>query len=331
MTSTDRHEQVARLAVKALKSGAQGSAVLAIACDAQAEFVDASLAPLVAASKLIRWPAMRAGVVQYDYRWAAAFVPSEALFELCRGGAKVEPPSITPVATAPLPAPTPAPTPRPTPAPTPAPKPTPTPAPVSIPASPLPVLTFKEPTMTEPSNISSKAGAAFQVCATLMASGDMSRDELAEKLGLLEAKLRNALSNSKSLGRIVLLPSGKYRITKAGKEWASGGANLANQRSNLTPSKVVTGRRKVKARDLDKGERKRLGVVRRGKRGAALVPVATISPIATKAPSLMCGLFNTGELRIEAGDQVMRLDRVQARELVGYLDKISASMQEGGL
>jgi hypothetical protein len=45
-------------------------------------------------------------------------------------------------------------------------------------------------------------------------------------------------------------------------------------------------------------------------------------------PSLSCGLFNTGHLHIEVGDRSLVLDRGQARELVAYLDKIAAAIQE---
>lgn len=46
------------------------------------------------------------------------------------------------------------------------------------------------------------------------------------------------------------------------------------------------------------------------------------------AADLTCGLFNTGELRLEVGDQVMRLTKPQVRGLIAYLDLISHALEE---
>ncbi|MGA0610531.1 hypothetical protein [Caldimonas sp. KR1-144] len=53
--------------------------------------------------------------------------------------------------------------------------------------------------------------------------------------------------------------------------------------------------------------------------------LARIDPVPS--PQLTCGLLNTGELLIEAGEQRMRLDRIQARSLVSYLDLVSKTLQ----
>lgn len=66
-------------------------------------------------------------------------------------------------------------------------------------------------------------------------------------------------------------------------------------------------------------------------RTAAKAKVATRPAEAPQADpgvaTLRCGLFNDGALHIEAPDQPpLRLNRAQARELVAYLDKISAAL-----
>lgn len=75
------------------------------------------------------------------------------------------------------------------------------------------------------------ANPQFQICALLMAKGELSREELAADVSCDSRPMQNALYNAKAAGRIVWIEKlDKYRITKEGREWASGGANLGNQR-----------------------------------------------------------------------------------------------------
>lgn len=59
-------------------------------------------------------------------------------------------------------------------------------------------------------------------------------------------------------------------------------------------------------------------------------PMRSIAPTAVPQPRpLSCALFNTGDLVIEAPDQpTLRLSRVQARELVTYLQRLDQAINQ---
>lgn len=72
----------------------------------------------------------------------------------------------------------------------------------------------------------------FQILALLMAKGDMTREALLADVSADARPFANALYNAKQAGRIVYLSEqDKYRITDAGRDWATGGANLASQKA----------------------------------------------------------------------------------------------------
>lgn len=65
---------------------------------------------------------------------------------------------------------------------------------------------------------------------------------------------------------------------------------------------------------------------------AAGVPPTPAIPLKVKAaeavPELLCGLFNNGDLVLELGEQRLRLNKAQTRQLVDYLDLVgSATLQ----
>jgi hypothetical protein len=92
------HEAVAKDAVERLRGHTLGSSALAELCRVDPTTIDAALAPLVNARKLVRITAFRNGAAEYDYRWSSTWIPDEADFQLCRGGGTVRPASISPVA-----------------------------------------------------------------------------------------------------------------------------------------------------------------------------------------------------------------------------------------
>ncbi len=114
------HDAIARMAVIKLRNTMLSSVTLADLCHTSPDVIDAALAPLVAAHKLTRIDVLRSGVPMFDYRYSAAWVPSDADFKFTAPGTAPHP-AVSPVAPpapkriAPAPAPKPALAPRPAP------------------------------------------------------------------------------------------------------------------------------------------------------------------------------------------------------------------------
>lgn len=91
-------EAIAREAVAHMRKQMQSTFALAELCKVRPRQIDEALAPLVAAGKLTRVDVLRKGVAEFDYRWSATWVPTEADFALCKGGGTVPAASTSPVA-----------------------------------------------------------------------------------------------------------------------------------------------------------------------------------------------------------------------------------------
>lgn len=90
------YEAVARLAVQHLKGCTKSSSALGSHCKVHPRYLDAALAPLVQARKLVRIIVLRDGASEHDYRYGATWVPVEADFALCTGGGSPAPyPSVS--------------------------------------------------------------------------------------------------------------------------------------------------------------------------------------------------------------------------------------------
>lgn len=157
----------------------------------------------------------------------------------------------------------------------------------------------------------------FQICAALLAHGDMPREKLFKKVKIDDTKsFSNAIVNARLVGRIETLEDKSLHLTDVGKEWVSGGANLDNQRrATHSPAKVVTGKRTHKAKDLPQSEQKRVGVVavRNGK------PVD-----AAAAPtSFRCAVYSDGVFFLEKGGQRIELEADEHAWMLRYLERMA--------
>jgi hypothetical protein len=92
------HAATAQQAVEHLRNQTFGSSALAELCGVPPAFVDAALAPLVDAGKLMRINAFRKGAAEFDYRWSSTWMPKPEDFEVCRGGGTAPAPAISAVA-----------------------------------------------------------------------------------------------------------------------------------------------------------------------------------------------------------------------------------------
>jgi hypothetical protein len=91
-------EAIAREAVAHMRKQMQSTFALAELCKVQPRQVDEALAPLVTAGKLTRVDVLRKGVAEFDYRWSATWVPTEADFASCKGGGSAPAARTSPIA-----------------------------------------------------------------------------------------------------------------------------------------------------------------------------------------------------------------------------------------
>jgi hypothetical protein len=194
---------------------------------------------------------------------------------------------------------------------------------------------------------------------TLDACGPLSVEKLAEGLGADLDKVRTLVRNgvahgywqrgkdaegNKVIELCVAAPS--KAPPKKGERGFKAWLTRQGQTSEAAPRRSrKAGAKKKPAKKASKPAAKASKPAKRPytRRTPIKAPVKTVSltieqmnararELATRPrgdlPALSCGLFNTGHLHIEVGDRSLVLDRGQARELVAYLDKIAAAIQE---
>ncbi len=331
------HEAVARRAVAMLRGTTIGSTTLASSCKVAPAFIDAALAPLVDAGKLMRINAFRHGGAEFDYRWSATWVPQDSDYALCKGGGTAPSPGISPVAP---------------PAPGKLEK---AAAPAALPAhvtrpvlredhvqngksgghskaakasldrafaqspqslgwAPAPGPIHHEEktvsTNTRRPHPTRAATAQFQICALLMSKGDLSRGELCEAVTADVRAFQSATYNAKRLGRITVIEkTGKFRLTAQGKEWTRGGANAATKAAEVSPRAVK--RRRVK---LAPDERRALSTA---------VAVAVPGPIqVVQERSFRCAVFSDGGFHLSKNGTSIDLDAVEHAQMLRYLERM---------
>lgn len=179
-----------------------------------------------------------------------------------------------------------------------------------------------------------KVSPQFQVVALLMAEGELTRAELANKIDVKDAQqLSNALFNARSVKRIKLdKATDKYSVTQAGRDWANADANLDNQRASgkTSPAAVKRARREPaqRGKDLDKGEQKRLGVVPvtstgRLRGGLHLATTADVQQLQVMpAASFRCAIASDRCFALRKGDTEIELTPSETLELLLYVDRI---------
>jgi hypothetical protein len=360
---------VASRAVAHLRNRTCGTRALAEVCKATAQLVDDALVPLVDAGKLMRINAFRNGAPEFDYRYSATWVPNDADLALCIGGgtapvaaiSAVAPATPTRLAPAAPPQPVPAHVARPAMtaeervkqgrrgaatkndraalerslaqspqslgwalAPPPAPEPE---------AEAQSIVTQQENVMSKPARkprTTNGASPRFQICALLMAKGDLSRDELAAGVSAKDKQLYNAIYQAKGAGHIVFIEkTGKFHVTAQGKDWTSGGANLDNQRATTSsPSEVKRGRRQAreKSTGLPKQEKNRLGVVDVRGDGSVIKTAVdrAASPIEVASPhAFRCGVFSDGGFHVTKKGVSIDLDKVELAQMLRYLERMA--------
>jgi hypothetical protein len=363
--------ETARQAVAHLRKRPAGTGELARACSVDPSFLDDALAPLVDAGKLMRVNAFRNGATEFDYRFSATWVPMDGDFDLCIGGGHAPVAAISPIAPATPSRLAPAAPPEPIPAhvaraaltpeervaqgkrgaatkndraalertlaqspqslgwavaPTPAPKP-------EAQAQSTANVTQENvmPNKTHKPRKTPAGSTRFQICALLMAKGDLSREELVADVSADAKQLYNAIYQAKAAGHIVFIEKAqKFRITAEGKDWTSGGANLDNHKAASTsPREVKRGRRQAResGAGLPKQEKSRLGVVDVRADGSPRKTSAVdraIAPIQTANPNAFrCGVFSDGGFHITKKGLSIDLDKVELAQMLHYLERMA--------
>lgn len=154
-----------------------------------------------------------------------------------------------------------------------------------------------------------------QVVAAIKAAGTGSSVSVSKATGLPRQKVSVAMNGLYRRG--VLEPVGKDGITKI-YQLAPTGAAPVQKAGGFKGWLEKKGQQTAEGRSWQK--KGKTPQVRAGGSEGAVVPVAM--------PAIRCGLFNDGELRIEAaGQPELRLVKSQARQLVDYLDMIRGALE----
>jgi hypothetical protein len=168
-----------------------------------------------------------------------------------------------------------------------------------------------------------EASPRFKVLSTLMARGDLDPPALIKHTGLDSKQIGNATYQARIAGQIAWIDKdGVWRITAAGKEWASGGANLDHQQraGKTSPARVKTARRQKprRGKDLAPDEQQRAGVVAVDGRGRPTAPTATDAP-----RTFRCAIFNDGSFFITKNGTEIELDAGEHKQLLHYLERLA--------
>lgn len=178
------------------------------------------------------------------------------------------------------------------------------------------------------------AGPQFQVACILLNAPDegLGRVAIAQQLQGVDAQqLSNAFWIMKKNGRIQH-PAGdsdNWILTAAGREWATGGANLDNQRAaaRTSPAAVKRARHQPaqKASTLPDREQQRLGVV--DTRGVLRLASDAGAPVPAPLqvlppPSFRCSIGSDGCYSLRKDGVELELTPTETLEMLRYIDRI---------
>jgi hypothetical protein len=168
---------------------------------------------------------------------------------------------------------------------------------------------IKAPTPTAPKG----ASARFQICALLLAKGDLKRDEILADVSADKNAIYQAFHSAKKAEHIRHIAStDKWSLTTAGREWTCGGANLDNQRARK--AQLVRAAAPAAAKPQRKAKR---------------VPVADIV-VSEKPPtppsmprSFRCAVYSDGGFMLHKGDARIELDADEHAGMLRYLERMA--------
>lgn len=153
----------------------------------------------------------------------------------------------------------------------------------------------------------SGASPQFQICAALMAHGDLAREDLHAKLdGVTAQQLASALNNAKVKSRIVLVKD-KFRITPQGQAWATGGANLDNQQAAAPKAARAAGKSRAHRRE----------------RTAKPAREVDTSPPPEPASDFCCAVRSDGTFWLRKNGQEMHLTVEEHRQMLAYQERMA--------
>lgn len=161
-----------------------------------------------------------------------------------------------------------------------------------------------------------RATPRFQIVSLLMAKGDLTREELLADVSATRQQFNNGVYQAKLAGHIQFTEkSGKYSVTEEGREWASGGANLDNQRA---AGRAADGERARRGHARERGSAK--GQLRLAARSGAVVP-ADVHVV--QQHTFRCSVASDGSFWIEKNGQRVELDMPETRRMLSYLERMA--------
>jgi hypothetical protein len=154
----------------------------------------------------------------------------------------------------------------------------------------------------------SGASPQFKICAALLAHGNLDRDELLANLdSVTRAQLASALNNAKTHNRI-RFEQDKFHLTKEGKDWVTGGANLDNQQPPARKPRKAAGKSAAH---------------RRSQRRAEPMQDVDTSPPPDAEPDFRCAVMSDGAFFISKDGNVIELDADEHRRMLAYLERMA--------
>ncbi len=148
------------------------------------------------------------------------------------------------------------------------------------------------------------ASPQFQICSLLAAKGSMTREALATDVTCDERPFGNAMYNARVAGRIEHnAKTDQWQLTKAGREWLTGGANLDNVKAASAPPQA---QRKAPA----------------SKAARASVPAGQLVEVRV-ASTFRCAVYSDGAFTLAKDGTQIDLTAAEHADMLRYLERMA--------
>lgn len=177
----------------------------------------------------------------------------------------------------------------------------------------------REPTQKKPRKprAAKPTSPQFQLCALLL-DGDRTREELLADVSANRNAFNQAIFNAKASGRVEFLEkSGKYHLTKVGREWVTGGATAAP-----APARKAKPRAAAKKVRAAKPHKVAAAAPTAQAPSSTGVTVLDTSPQVLTPPSFRCAVISDGGFWLTKNGVEIELTLDEHRQMVRYQERM---------
>ncbi|MFC5498160.1 hypothetical protein ACFPOE_11490 [Caenimonas terrae] len=175
----------------------------------------------------------------------------------------------------------------------------------------------KQPRAERKARPTKAASPRFQICALLMAKGPLTREQLLEDVSAERTAFYNAVFNAKKAEHITFHEKdGTYRITKAGKEWTTGGGNLDNQQADAAPKDTPRAKPGRTVRKPSAASTAQLAPAARTD-----LAIRTFEPVVER--SFRCAVFSDGGFHLTKNGVSIDLTAAEHAEMLRYQERMA--------